>query len=453
MTYEGALWSLDDQGTAKLASVNADWLSYHRQNLIKDLGQLAHDTTSKFNNLLLLGMQDSDGNPVNAWYDSVADLVIQGGSNLNAEHNLVYLGLDNDEKQAWIFDDNDQRVYLQPLANNKNLVFDEKLMLTVLGDSAELFHPEQKYANVVRDGTNLRIETLSGAILQLPMNSDLTDKPTLIAFHVKEHEPTQILSELQTLTDDYELPPSVRLLAKSNQEPASWYITEEKKIICANGLEAEHFLHYLGKVVGLESWYIHDKNTGKLWSVNSDQSVVVGNYSFVHLEQDHLILEVSEITPLSLPQLQEASNLIISNKLSGQHHYLLNSSLLKHYQQIVINDQGTIDLDLESESTFSLQRSDKDIILHCDSFNTDILISNIDQAVQGEIILKVCDTQLPLNHLLTELDSSNNYLELTVSKDQLLVDEEFVNPYLSDSNYDTLDSTTTHDYSDLFYAQ
>ncbi|WP_179947440.1 hypothetical protein [Wolbachia endosymbiont of Cylisticus convexus] len=48
--------------------------------------------------------------------------------------------------------------------------------------------------------------------------------------------------------------------------------------------------------------------------------------------------------------------------------------------------------------------------MHDDSLNTDILIFDIEQAIQQGMVLEICGTQLPLNQLLTELDSNNNYL-------------------------------------------
>lgn len=100
LTNKGVLWLLNNQGGAQLAGLMEEWLHLHWKTLTEDLATLSGFTPYKLDNLLLQGMQDSAGNPVVAWYDSVAGRVVQSGSNVDAKHRLHYLGLADDLRQA-----------------------------------------------------------------------------------------------------------------------------------------------------------------------------------------------------------------------------------------------------------------------------------------------------------------------------------------------------------------
>ncbi|MDE9567380.1 hypothetical protein KKI93_26175, partial [Xenorhabdus bovienii] len=80
--------------------------------------------------LLLLGLQDKDGKPVSAWYDSTKNKVVQGRVGLNTEHTLDYLGLAGDGSQAWIFDTDNHQLYRQPLSTETNFKLSEKRVLS-----------------------------------------------------------------------------------------------------------------------------------------------------------------------------------------------------------------------------------------------------------------------------------------------------------------------------------
>lgn len=65
---------------------------------------------------MLHGLQDQAGDPIRAWYDSIAGRIVQAGSSVDANHDLVYLGLSEDRREALIYDNDEQQQYrfLQP---------------------------------------------------------------------------------------------------------------------------------------------------------------------------------------------------------------------------------------------------------------------------------------------------------------------------------------------------
>jgi len=114
---EGGIFSLlDNQGKNVLLGVSQDWLRQHSDDVILDLNKLIDAMPNSADYLMLQGLQDREGNPVRAWYDSKAGRIVQGGSSLNANHDLVYLGLSEDRQEALIYDNDEQQQYrfLQP---------------------------------------------------------------------------------------------------------------------------------------------------------------------------------------------------------------------------------------------------------------------------------------------------------------------------------------------------
>lgn len=65
---------------------------------------------------MLQGVQDREGNLIRSWYDSIAGRIVRCGSSLDVNHNLVYLELSEDQREALIYDNDEQRQYnfLQP---------------------------------------------------------------------------------------------------------------------------------------------------------------------------------------------------------------------------------------------------------------------------------------------------------------------------------------------------
>lgn len=49
------------------------------------------------------------GDPIRAWYDSIAGRIVQAGSSVDANHDLVYLGLSEDRREALIYDNDEQQ--------------------------------------------------------------------------------------------------------------------------------------------------------------------------------------------------------------------------------------------------------------------------------------------------------------------------------------------------------
>lgn len=414
LTNEGTVWLLNDGGKGKLVGVALEWLHHHRKNLTTQLDLLATQNDNKFDNLLLWGMQDRTGKVLSSWYDSVASRVIQGGPDLNADHRLTYLGLSHDNSHAWIFDADSQTLYRQPQAENAVLTLSQSLVPDDLPGNAEVWQPQasgQKYVSAVRVGNNLRLETTDGAVALLSITAKLADKPVLIALRVNARQDAQVASLIEAMMPHYASPPVIRLLVQSGQAPG-WYLAHEKKILRASGVNAEHVLHYLGKVAGQKASYIHDQTTGELWVVGDQQTTCVGNYSFIHQDQGNLVLELNQQTSATelgevvLPQLQGADSLIISTLPTSRNRYRFDGSLLSHYQQIVMDERGVDSIiRLEpGEAGFSLQRSGKALILYDNLSGSSIRLNDVDSAAQRGLKLAITGTTpLALSLLLKEM--------------------------------------------------
>ncbi|QBY44560.1 TcdA/TcdB pore-forming domain-containing protein [Arsenophonus nasoniae] len=113
---DGIFSLLDNQGKNVLIGVSQDWLHQHSDRVILDLNKLIDAVPHAADYLILQGLQDREGNPVRAWYDSNVGCIVQAASSLDSNHELIYLGLSNDRREALIYDNDEQQQYrfLQP---------------------------------------------------------------------------------------------------------------------------------------------------------------------------------------------------------------------------------------------------------------------------------------------------------------------------------------------------
>ncbi|CAM3309707.1 Conserved protein of unknown function [Xenorhabdus nematophila ATCC 19061] len=414
LSSRGMLWLADDQGSIRLIGVTADWLLQpHQQGLTAALRQLAQDTPDQFSTLLLLGLQDKDGKPVSAWYDSKADLVVQGRVGLNTEHTLVYLGLAEaeDGKQAWIFDTDNHQLYRQPLSTETDLKLIGKRELSGEPAAAEPWpRASQQYRSAVRQGNTLRLETPDGAVLLLSADAKMTDRPMLIAWHVQDHPDSQIVSAIVALSNEAELSQAVRLFSEHGY-PA-WYLPKEKKTLRSGILNPDHVLHYLGRVAGQEASYVHDQTTGDLWQVSEGESIPVrvGNYRFVNRTPEILVLQVGQVPPegkIQLPQLSGTDRLAITGRSEKLYYWLSPSEALIHYRYITIDDRGQDSVIRFSDTGIAnllLWRSNQDLVLlHQAAEDTSIRIVNIEQAVQRDMRFEMTLKRMKIIHLLRRM--------------------------------------------------
>ncbi|WP_262947601.1 TcdA/TcdB pore-forming domain-containing protein [Xenorhabdus indica] len=411
----GMLWLADDQGSIRLIGVTVDWLLQpHQQGLTAALRQLARDTPDQFSTLLLLGLQDRDGKPVSAWYDSKADLVVQGRVGLNTEHTLVYLGLAEaeDGRQAWIFDTDNHQLYRQPLSTETDLKLSEKRVLSGEPAAAEPWLlASHQYRSAVRQGNTLRLETPDGAVLLLSADAKMTDRPVLIAWHVQGRPDSQIASAIMALSNEVELPQAVRLFSEHGY-PA-WYLPEEGKTLRSSILNSNHVLHYLGQVAGQEASYVHDQTTGELWQVSQvseGKSTLVGNYRFVNRTPESLVLQVGQVPlggKIRLPQLAGTDRLAITGRSKESYYWLSPSEALTHYRHITIDDRGQSSAIRFSDTciaNLSIWRSNENLVLlHQASEDTSICIVSIEQAAQRDMRLEMTLKKMKIINLLRRM--------------------------------------------------
>ncbi|CDL86199.1 conserved hypothetical protein [Xenorhabdus cabanillasii JM26] len=393
LSSSGVLWRADDQGSIRLIGVTADWLLQpHQKGLTAALSQLVRDTPDQFSTLLLLGLQDRDGKPVSAWYDSKEELVVQGRVGLNTEHTLVYLGLAKAEngRQAWIFDTDNHQLYRQPLSAETDLKVSEKRVLSGEPAAAELWHQASyRYRSAVRQGNTLRLETLDGAVLLLSADAKMTDRPVLIAWHVQGQPDSEITSAIVELKrkNEAELSQAVRLFSEHGY-PA-WYLPKEGKTLRSSTLNPDHVLYYLGQVAGQEASYVHDQTTGDLWQVSEEKSTLVGNYRFVNRTPERLVLQVGQVSPdgaILLPQLAGTDRLAITGRSEKPYYWLSPAEALAHYQHITIDDRGQGSVIRFSDTgiaNLSLWLSGQDIVLFHQASDTSIGIVSIDRRLSA----------------------------------------------------------------------
>lgn len=410
ITDDGTLWLADDKGSTRLAGVTADWLQHHRDNFKVKLSQLTRDTDDRFSSLLLQGLQDSNGKPVSAWYDSTADRVVRCSADLSAGHNLAYLGLSSHRQHAWLLDSDSGQLYRQPLAMNATLTFTEKEVFSAGAASAEQWPQSgQEYRRVSRQDDKLRLETQDGAVLLLSADAGMTDLPMLIAWHAQGRTDGQIAAAIESLRNKAELPPAVRLLSEPGQ-PVAWYLPEQGKTLRASVLNPDHALHYLGQVAGQEAGYVHDQTTGKLWSVSEEKSTPVGNYRFVNRTAESLVLQVGEVMPgekIRPPQLAGTNRVAITGRSAETYYWLSSQKVLAHYRHITIDDRGQDSVIRFSDTwmeMLSFRRSGGDLVLSHHASDTSIRIVNIEQAAHHVMRLEIAGTALKIRNLLNRMD-------------------------------------------------
>ncbi|WGO84297.1 hypothetical protein [Arsenophonus apicola] len=107
---------LDNEGKNVLIGVSQDWLRQHSDDVILYLNKLIDAMPHTADYIMLQGLHDREGNPIRGWYDNIAGRIVQGGSSLDANHDLVYSGLSKDRSEALIYDNDEQQQYrfLQP---------------------------------------------------------------------------------------------------------------------------------------------------------------------------------------------------------------------------------------------------------------------------------------------------------------------------------------------------
>ncbi|MDR5612697.1 MAG: hypothetical protein RAM36_06815, partial [Arsenophonus sp.] len=113
---DGVFSLLDNQGRNVLLGVSVDWLREHSDNVKQELDDLIYEMPHSTDHIMLQGLQDREGNPIRSWYDSIAGRIVRCGSSLDVNHDLVYLGLSEDQREALIYDNDEQQQYsfLQP---------------------------------------------------------------------------------------------------------------------------------------------------------------------------------------------------------------------------------------------------------------------------------------------------------------------------------------------------
>jgi hypothetical protein len=385
LTTEGGVWLLD-RGAARLAGVVARWLSHHREDLAAELGRLARATPARLDNLVLWGLGGLAGKTIGAWYDCAAQRLVQGGGNLDGRHALTYLGLTADDRHAWILDGESQQLYRQALLPAETeLTFDEQLHPSPAAPDALAWQAPQRWIRGQRQGTRLHLESSDGVMVLLPVAATLTERAVLIALRINAHqELAQVGERIAVLRKHYDLPSAVRLLTEPGQAPG-WYLPDSAELLCAPGPQADHQLTYLGKAAGQAGGYIHDEDSGQLWCLDNLQATPAGRYSFVHLSEGNLILQLDDSSPAygePLPLLEEAECLMVSGHSHGVHHYPLGRGLLSHYRQIVIDEQSRDAVISADSERLVLQRSGEDLMLYDSDVHTSLLIPDIEQAAQ-----------------------------------------------------------------------
>ncbi|WP_340622197.1 TcdA/TcdB pore-forming domain-containing protein [Xenorhabdus siamensis] len=439
----GILWLADDQGSIRLIGVTADWLQLQshqkadKESLIAALSQLVRDNPDRLSTLLLLGLQDSNGKPISAWYDSTAGRVVQGGVGLITKHTLTYLGLAEDGSQAWIFDTDNHQLYRQPLSAESGLKLSEKRVLSEEPAAAELWpQASYQYRSAVRQGNTLRLETPDGAVLLLSVDAKMTDRPVLIAWHVQGRPDSQIASAIVALRNEVELAQAVRLFSERGY-PA-WYLPKEGKTLRSSILNSNHVLHYLGQVAGQEDSYVHDQTTGELWQVSEGKSTLVGNYRFINRTPESLVLQVGQDLldeKIRLPQLAGIDRLAITGRSKESYYWLFPSEVLNHYRHITIDDRGQDSVIRFSDActaNLSLWRSDQNLVLlHQASEDTNIYIVNIEQVAKRDMRLESVGTltlkRTKIIYLLgrmaelTELNPDVSRFELVSEEDKFRI--------------------------------
>ncbi|EKT58227.1 TcdA/TcdB pore-forming domain-containing protein [Providencia burhodogranariea] len=410
---DGILWEIGIQDKLNLMGVTIDWLLKHRQDLITALRELAEreDTLPA---IRVQGLTDTENKVIMTWYDVAAEEIIQGGAGIDVTHDIHYLGLSSDGDQAWLYDNTSGQLYRQPLLQ-ENL-----LTVTELGQSLVEIPPSEcwlaePYRSVVSVGDKLRLTTEQGAIFLLEKSASPHDQPLLIAWQVTAAtSEIELAAAVERLRGNVILAPAIRWLSEKGQAPA-WYLTEQKILLHAENLNADHDLRYLGQAAGNMGSYIHDQFTGELWQISGSRlPISVGSYRFILINENfpfkgELVLQYAlsdQVLNRKLPLLEETDRLAITNHADGAH-YLFDIAILNHYEQIILDDRGkqsVILLPDHGEDGFKVRLHGQDLVWHVPQSKSQLWVVGIEQAGESGMMFKIGDIpELPAKQLLQSM--------------------------------------------------
>lgn len=408
---DGTLWITDQQGNLRLMGVMDNWVLKHRENILVELRDLAIQEAT-LPAIRIQGIYDSKGNPIITWYDLVAEKLIQGGTGIDASNDIHYRGLTPDGKQAWLYDSVHRQLYLQPLRQ------DTELVISDVGQNISAIPPakrwsQEQYLSVVSVSDKLQLTTTEGAVLLMNKDAEISDPRQLIAW-----QETALTSEnkvevaIDALRGKVLIAPVIRYFSEKKQTP-SWYLTEQKIFIHAQGLNVDHDLRYLGQANGQLGSYIHDQSTTELWQVSSSgDALALGKYRFISLNENtplkgELVLQSvpsDRAIEYKLPMLEGMDRLMISGQTEGAR-YLLDGALFSHYRQIILDERGKQPIiSLPDLNKGLIRHNGQDLVWYDPQSKAQLLITNPEKMAEQGMTFKIANApELSATTLLQSL--------------------------------------------------
>ncbi|EKT59872.1 TcdA/TcdB pore-forming domain-containing protein [Providencia sneebia] len=194
--------------------------------------------------------------------------------------------------------------------------------------------------------------------------------------------------------------PTIRLFSKQEQAPA-WYLTAQKTIIHAQGLNEHHDLRYLGQTDDKKTHYIHDQTSGQLWQANLSGAMQdIGQYRLVVVNENkpfkgELILQHASSNQgqeLKLPLLADIDRLTVSGRTDNTS-YRLDDALFSHYQQIIIDEQGQRPtVQLPHGDNLLVRMNGQDLVGYVPKSGSQFVIAHAKQAAEHDMVFNLMNS-------------------------------------------------------------
>ncbi|MCO7223056.1 TcdA/TcdB pore-forming domain-containing protein [Pleionea sp. CnH1-48] len=422
MLEDGSLLLMSDDGRASLVGVTQTWLSQHHENVDAGFKRLNEQYNNKQGSLVVLGLKDSSGAHVSAWYDISAQQFVMAGSNLNNK-TLSYWGLDKQQKYAWILDADNNQLYRQPvLESPSTLTISEDLVVSHFAEQAVLM-PEFNGNIESIDRVNGKLSVLTHDGVRLSVGEVV--QVVGVTSEWRQSNEGNMNAAFSELSRQFSLADAVMI---ETEHGSSWYLPKTHQRLNAYDLSSDHVYDFLGlKVDDSGAFYVFDETMQEVYEVSSRGfKQGLGKYSVADVgAQDILALEFhrrSAAKHLNLPLIKGVNKLVISSTGSG-HNYFLKMPTLAHYQQVVVDDRGrknALDLMVDDPGSLLFSRSGDNLVLLDAKSDSSVLLTRADKNAFKKMNIVINKQRYNLYFLLKAYDKSAKFNEEVVSFSSML---------------------------------
>lgn len=334
ITKEGIIRNINAQGIGSIEAINEQWLTQHRHSWRDDLAKLTEGRTTP---LAIVGIKTrAKNNTVAMWYYQ-NKLIL---ANNPGEQALQFITLNTNEEWACLFDVKHGKLYKQPVLDAA--IFDQAFINDLGLDVArippltiELF-PQLRFKSVSLVDEALHLTSTEGEIL-LALN---LQRPMLIGVDQSWQMRNQdnLLSGLQQLAEKWQTGQEVLILEASADAPPTWYHIASQKIISTTHISHLDKPKFIGISQDFSSAYLYSQSQQTLYRIEDGSVGQIFSFDEAQRLENALMLEGSSRDDILAPPLLYKVQALALSGGKGRDRYQIDSTLLDHYQTIVIDN-------------------------------------------------------------------------------------------------------------------